>query len=286
MLALTVLAVTLLAAISRRPIDLAEVLLIVLVEVIVVSLVAGRAVAAATAVGASLAINWFLIPPYETLHIASQEDWVFLVVFVIMAVGASTLVESVLTSERATARVAAHESVLAEVLGADQVSAIDALRLMRTAVDLDEAALVDAASGHLLLSTMWRREPPYPPCLQVDIAPGFRVRGWGPRRLGVQDDYVTTLATAVVRAWQSEQLAANQEHTAHLPAGDQEPVGDQVTATDRLRAPLAGIQVALDTLEAAGGDLTETERQDLVHRIRQETNRLQSIAEAGLDSRR
>jgi len=212
-LALAVIVVTLLVAVANRPVGLAEVLLIVLVEVIAVSLVAGRAVAAATAVGASLAVNWFLIPPYGTLHIASQEDWVFLVVFVAVAVGASTLVESVITSERAAARVAAHESVLAEVLGPGKVSALDALRLMRSAVDLDEVALIDASSGALLLSTMWRREPAYPPCLQVDIAPGFRVRGWGPRRLGVQDDYVTTLATAVVRAWESEQLATQHQRT-------------------------------------------------------------------------
>ena len=99
MLALLIIVVTLLVAVSRRPVELAEVLLIVLVEVIGVSLVAGRAVAAATAIGTSLAVNWFLIPPYGTLHVAAQEDWVFLVVFVVVAVGASALVESVLTSE-------------------------------------------------------------------------------------------------------------------------------------------------------------------------------------------
>ena len=281
-LVLAIIVATLIAATARRPIDLTEVLLIVLVEVIAVSLVAGRTVAAATALGASLAINWFLIPPYGTLHIASQEDWIFLVVFVVMAVGASTLVESVLTSDRAVARVAAHESILAEVLGPDQVSAIDALRLMRTAVDLDEAALVDAASGDLLLSTMWRREPPYPPCLQVDIAPGYRVRGWGPRRLGVHNDYVTSLATAVVRAWESEQLAAERQRTARVSEVDSTTAGDVVG--DWWHAPLAGIAAALDALETAGSDLPATERQDLVHRIRHETNRLEAIVGSGHDS--
>lgn len=213
-LTLAIVGVTLLVAISRRPVDLAEVLLVVLVEVIAVSLVAGRAVAAGTALAASIAINWFLIPPYGTLHIDAQQDWIFLVVFIVLAVGSSTLVEWVLTSERAAARVAAHESVLAEVLGPDRVSAIDALRLMRTAVDLDEVALVDAASRTVLLSTLWQRVPPYPPCLTVDIAPGFRVCGWGPRPPGGQGDYVTALAAAVVRAWESEQLASARQRAA------------------------------------------------------------------------
>ena len=47
-LVLAIIVATLIAATARRPIDLTEVLLIVLVEVIAVSLVAGRTVAAAT----------------------------------------------------------------------------------------------------------------------------------------------------------------------------------------------------------------------------------------------
>ena len=205
--ALGILAVTLMVAVSQRPVVLSEVLLIVVVEVIGVSLVGGRTVAAATAVGASLAINWFLIPPYGTLHIAAQEDWVFLAVFLVLALGASWLADVVVASERASARAAAHEVVLAAMLGPGRVSAADALELMRAAVDLDEAALVEARSGDVLVSTMGRRVPAYPACLEVDIAPGFRVQGWGPGRLGVRSDFVTTLAAAVVRAWESEQLA-------------------------------------------------------------------------------
>lgn len=68
-------------------------------------------------------------------------------------------------------------------------------------------ALFEARSGDMLASTMGRRAPAYPACLEVDIAPGFRVRGWGPRRLGVRTDFVMTLAAAVARAWESEQLA-------------------------------------------------------------------------------
>ena len=206
----------------------------------------------------------------------------FLVVFVVVAVGASALVESVLTSERDSARVAAHESVLAEVLGPGRVSAVDALRLMRTAVDLDEAALVDASTGQLLLSTMWRREPPYPPCLQVDIAPGYRVRGWGPRRLAVKDDYVTTLATAVARAWESEQLSA-QQHGADLSGA----VDSRAVASGGERgAPLADLVDAIDALESAVGGLDGADRRALLNRIRQEITRLEEIVGPGVDPSR
>ena len=206
-LALGILAVTLIVAVSRRPVVLSEVLLVVVVEVIGVSLVAGRAVAAATAIGASLAINWFLIPPYGTLHIEAQEDWVFLAVFLVLALGASWLADAVVASERSAARVAAHEAVLAAILAPGGVSTTDALEQMRAAVDLDEVALLDVRSGEVLASTTGRRVPAYGPCLEVDVPPGLRVRGWGPGRLGVRSDFVRTLAAAVVRAWESEQLA-------------------------------------------------------------------------------
>lgn len=215
--ALGILAVTLMVAVSQRPVVLSEVLLIVVVEVIGVSLVGGRTVAAATAIGASVAINWFLIPPYGTLHIEAQEDWVFLAVFLILALGAGWLADAVVASERSAARVAAHEAVLAAILAPGGVSAPDALELMRDAVDLDEVALLDVRSGDVLASTMGRRVPAYPACLEVDIAPGFRVRGWGPRRLGVRTGFATTLAASVVRAWESQQLADR--------LGDQGPPG-------------------------------------------------------------
>lgn len=48
LLAVGVIVVTLIVAVSRRPVDLAEVLLVLVVEVIGLSLVAGRALAAVT----------------------------------------------------------------------------------------------------------------------------------------------------------------------------------------------------------------------------------------------
>ena len=103
-LAILAIVATIAVATAMRPVGLAEVLLVVLVEVVVVSLFAGRTVTATTAVGAVLAVNWFLVPPYGTLQIQAQENWVYLAVFLLLAVGVSTLVEVVLGSERAAQR--------------------------------------------------------------------------------------------------------------------------------------------------------------------------------------
>lgn len=286
MAALATIVVTLVVATAMRPVDLAEVLLIVLVEVIGVSLVAGRAVAAATAIGASLAVNWLLIPPYATLHMQDQENWVALAVFLVLAVGVSTLVESVLASERTAARASFRESVLGEVLSPGPASAPEALRALRSALDLDEAALVESESGRVLVSTLGRREPAYPPCLQVDVAPGLRVRGWGPERLGVRTGYVTTLATAVVRAWESEQLIAEQERSARLAETAAARAALLATVGHDLRTPLAGIRLSVDALALSGNDLPEADRRELLDGLRQSAIRLDGIIGAVLDASR
>jgi K+-sensing histidine kinase KdpD len=68
-LAILAIVATIVVATTMRPVGLAEVLLLVLVEVVVVSLFAGRTLTAATAVGAVLAVNWFLVPPYGTFQV-------------------------------------------------------------------------------------------------------------------------------------------------------------------------------------------------------------------------
>ncbi len=138
---------TIAVATALRPVGLAEVLLLVLIEVVVVSLFAGRTMTAATAVGAVLAVNWFLVPPYGTFQIQNQENWVYLAVFLLLAVGVSTLVEVVLGSERAAAAATARAAVMADVLRPDSASAPDSLKAFRSALDLDDAIAARADHG-------------------------------------------------------------------------------------------------------------------------------------------
>ena len=283
--ALATIVATLVVATAMRPVGLAEVLLVVLVEVVGVSLVAGRTLAAATAIGAFLAVNWLLVPPYGTLQIQSQENWVSLAVFLILAVGGSSLVEAVLASERAAASAAARESTIAEVLNPDIASARDALHALRTALRLDEAALVESSRGRVLVCTV---DPPPSAAasMQVDVAPGFTVRGWGAELLGARPEYLTTLATAVVRAWQSEALLAEQERSARLAEVDAARAALLASVGHDLRTPLAGIRLSVDALAMSGEQLSEQDRTDLLDGLRLSALRLDSLLGAVLDASR
>jgi two-component system sensor histidine kinase KdpD len=175
-ISLGVLAATLAVATALRPVPLAEVLLVVLVEVIAVGLVAGRTIAALASVAAFVAVNWLLVPPYGTLQMADQQNWVTLAVFLLLAVGVSTLVDTAIAAERQAAMSIAREQALAEVLRPSEASAEEALRVLRSALHLDVVALTSTSTDERLLSGA-DRPPEYAPALQLEVAPDYRFLG-------------------------------------------------------------------------------------------------------------
>ena len=282
-LAIATIVLTLAIATAMRPVRLTEVLLLVLVEVVAVSLVAGRTVAAVTAVSSVVAVNWLLVPPYGTLVIANPENWVSLGVFLLLAVGVSSLVESVLASERRAVAGAAREAALAEVLRPEQATATESLAVLRAALHLDDVQIV-APDGDRLGADP--AGPTGQPSLDIGVTPGFRVLGWGPELFGAQPDYVSSLATAAVRAWESERLVAEQERSARLAELDAARAALIASIGHDLRTPLTGIRVSADALAMAGDDLPAEDRQALLDSLRSSAVRLDGLLDDVLESAR
>jgi two-component system sensor histidine kinase KdpD len=214
-----------------------------------------------------------------------------LAVFLLLAVGVSTLVESVLASERLAASAAAREATLAEALRPDEASAADVLEVLRAELHLGTAAIVDPASGTRLVVSDPDGEPPeLPPpdtaVMAVDVGPGFRVLGWGPGTLGAQPEYVTSLATAAVRAWESERLAEEQERSARLAEIDAARAALLATIGHDLRTPLAGMRVSVDALAMAGDNLPEVDRRALLEELRASALRLDTLLDGVLEAAR
>ena len=287
-LAILVIVATVALATALRPVGLTEVLLVVLVEVVIVSLFAGRAVAAVTSVGAFLAVNWFLVPPYGTLDIQDQENWVSLAVFLILAVGVSSLVEVVLRSERAAAAATAREAVMAEVLRPDSASPSDSLRAFRAAFDLDDASLLAPTTGEVLLRSAREgtAQEPSDVVIDVEVAPGFRVLGRGEEVMGLDRGFADTLATAVVRAWESQELVAEQQRSAQLAEVDRARAVLLASVGHDLRTPLAGIRVSADALLMTQGSLSDADRVEVLEGLRESAIRLDEVLGALLDSSR
>ncbi len=77
----------------RESLALSTVLLIFLTWVLMIAAIGGRVVAGAAAVVGSLLLNWFFVPPYNTLTIDRPENFVSLVAFVVVAITVGSLVD-------------------------------------------------------------------------------------------------------------------------------------------------------------------------------------------------
>ena len=87
-----ILAVVVVALIPFRTyLDQAHIALGFLLIVLGVSAWCGRVLGVSVAIASFLLINWFFLPPYNTLHLRNPLDWVMLVVFLITSVVAAQL---------------------------------------------------------------------------------------------------------------------------------------------------------------------------------------------------
>ncbi len=122
--------------------------------------------------------------------------------------------------------------------------------------------------------------------IDVEVAPGFRVVGHGAEIMGVNREFADTLATAVVRAWESQELVAEQERSARLAEIDRARATLLASIGHDLRTPLAGMRVSADALLMTEGTLSEADRAELLDGLRQSAIRLDEVLGALLDSSR
>lgn len=54
--------------------------------------VTSRSIGVGTAAAAALMLNYFFLPPFGTLHIASAEDWVLFLLFIVASLGTSSVI--------------------------------------------------------------------------------------------------------------------------------------------------------------------------------------------------
>lgn len=151
--ALTVVGLpTLIAATlpARDAIAISTELLAALTLVLAIAAIGGTVVGAAAAVIASLLVNWFFVPPYNTLTIAQVENTIALVMFVGVAVtvGALVVVASRRTSEARRARAEAESLTRsATSLAADPDPLPALLANVRSTFSLDGVEVFDTREG-------------------------------------------------------------------------------------------------------------------------------------------
>ncbi len=265
-------------ATRRGHIDQVHVVLPLLLVVLGGSATAGRALALVLALEATVVVDYFFQPPYDTLAVAKPLDWVVLVAFFTTAWVAAQLLDAARREAAAARRRAGEVGVLADVgaaaLGAGRADA--AVRAVAEAfaraLDLDGCALFDG--GTVALVSLGEFTPGAPAAADslaaalaaapVDVVVPLRIpgrvvgtlrlaRAGGVRREAARAAFLEALAHYAALTVERVRLVAEAEHAQALREADR--MKDQLLAavSHDLRTPLTTIK-ALAHDSARRGD--------------------------------
>ncbi|HET7901878.1 MAG TPA: DUF4118 domain-containing protein [Candidatus Nanopelagicales bacterium] len=272
--ALIWLAVALLAQV--RPVDLTSVLLVLLAAVVALALLTGPVLGVLASLAAVVLVNWYLVPPYGTFEVASTENVVALVVFPLVA-GASAVLMEIGARARARAAYAGERAALVTRVSETPGGSLEQLR---QALDLDVVSLVRedrtvATSGDAVVG----RD------VVVDVAGpgGYRLVGSGVPRIAQDPAYLSSLATAAVRSYESGRLADEARRADELAAVDRARAALLASVGHDLRTPLSSLRLALETLRSPDAALDEDERRELLDTASVSTRRLDELIANLLD---
>jgi two-component system, OmpR family, sensor histidine kinase KdpD len=144
------LALTAVLVPVRGQVNLISDTLAFLVVVVVAALTGGLYPAIFAAVGTSLLLNYFFIPPLHTFTIATANNLLALLIFVVVAIAVSSVVDLAARRTRQAARAAAESQTLATLAGSvvrGERGVTAMLERVREAFGMNSATLLERTAG-------------------------------------------------------------------------------------------------------------------------------------------
>ena len=262
----------------RDVLSLASLLLIYLLAVVVVAVVGGIVPAVLAAIASFLLANWFLTPPYYTLVVASADQAIELVVFVVVAVLVSVTVD-LGARHRVSAERNRSEALLLSRLSATEVggSSVDMLlEQIREIFGMTSVALVKQAdTKHPVASVGPEAEGE--PSLVVPTVHDLAILTHGPELLGADSRLLEALAGTTARVYEEQLLSKEAERAHQLAETDKVRSALLAAVSHDLRTPLSGIKLAVSTLRQTDLTLPDAERAELLASIETATDRLTDL---------
>ena len=122
--------------------------------------------------------------------------------------------------------------------------------------------------------------------VDVALSDGYRMVGRGPAIFAPDPDFLTSLGSAAVLAFESERLVEESHRAEELAAIDRARTALLASVGHDLRTPLAGLRVSVETLRSADSPLTEADRDELLDTIAASVDRLDELITNLLDMSR
>ncbi len=267
----------------RDHIALSTELLLALVVVLAVAAIGGTVVGGVAAVVASLLVNWFFVPPYNTLTIAELENAIALAVFVGVAVmvGSLVIAASRRSSEAVQARLEAEALARsATSLAADPDPLPALLDNVRSTFALDGVRVRDGSSGtHGVQAGDTSGEPsitvPLSDASGGDGASALEVFGGALRA----DDrrLLAVLADQLSVALEKRRLATEAAEADVLSEIDVVRTALLRAVSHDLRTPLASIKAMISGLRDRSVVWKDAQVEEAHATIEEETDRLNGL---------
>jgi two-component system, OmpR family, sensor histidine kinase KdpD len=294
--------ITLVLASLRSQLNLTSDVLFLLVGVIVVALVGGFLPGLLAAVVGSLLLNYYFTPPIHKWTIAETNNVLALVVFVVVAVLVSRVVDQAARRTRQAARATAESELLATTAGSvlrGQRAVTAVLDRVREAFGMDSVTLLEcharpgrpppgsagewaavAHSGGPPLATPDEADAVVPVTDTLSLAlRGPTVSASDRRVLGAFAAYAGV-------ALEQQRLTAEAESARPLAAADRMRTALLAAVGHDLRTPLASAKAAVTSLRSPDIRWTDEDRDELLATADESLDRLAQLVDNLLDMSR
>ncbi|MBN9619276.1 MAG: sensor histidine kinase KdpD, partial [Actinobacteria bacterium] len=282
---------TLLGTGLRRHLDFGADVPLYLLAVVLTSLVGGFLPALLSAVAASLLLNYYFVPPTHAFTIAEPSNIVAVVIFLLIAVAVSRVVDLAARRSVLAARAGAEAETLSTFAGSllrgeqtlpallDRVRetfAMSAASLLQRDADGREWTVLVSA-GPSAPATPSAADASVPVGEDLDLA----LRG---HPLPAADQRVlAAFAAHVAVAYRQQQLAAAAEAVEPLAESDRQRTALLNAVSHDLRTPLAAAKAAVSSLRAPEVAWTEGQRRELLGTAEDALDRLTDLVTNLLD---
>ncbi|WP_457033347.1 ATP-binding protein [Kitasatospora sp. P5_F3] len=270
--------------------NLTTVALIFQLGVVAVALLGGATSALLASVVASLLLNYYFIPPVHTFTITETNNILALVVFAVVALTVSTVVDHAgrLTTRaaRATAEAETLSTLAGSVLrGADALPAL--LEKSRTAFGMDSVALLDRTSGEVLARSDAGTEPAHDrEVTEIPVGTDALLVLAG-RRLPATDQRVlAAFAAHVAAALERDRLATVAAEVEPIKAADRMRTALLAAVSHDLRTPLAAALASVGSLRSPDVEFSEEDQAELLATADESLLKLNRLVDNLLDMSR
>jgi two-component system sensor histidine kinase KdpD len=292
---------------TRTDLSLASDMLLFLLVVVIATLVGGFYPALITAVAASLLINYYLVPPIHTFTINKPENVLAVVIFVVIAVLVSRVVDAAARRTSEAARSNAEAETLSTLAGSllrgeealpallqrvQETFAVTSVSLLRHSSDAPASTAADRRNSSAGLRGTWTQlasvgddacHRPEDGDTEVPVGNDLLLVLSG-RALAAEDQrLLAAFASQVAVAYEQRRLADAAAAAVPLVETDRMRTALLNAVSHDLRTPIASAKAAVSGLRSKDISWTESDRDELLANADTALDRLTSLVTDLLD---